>query len=260
MADKDSLINLFYKNCPKFPTLKIVFKSDTLIFVNKPAGLVTHPTKGDEYSSLVSRMSLSLRKNGLPDHPIHLINRLDRETSGLVVFALCDDNARLLRSLWSEKKVIKTYICITHGYSDYHNHECNEPLGNDEESPIYVKDKVRTDGKISITHFTTIKNFNKDGYPYSLIKATPRTGRKHQIRIHLSHLGHPIVGDKLYGKDELCYLRFVDKKLSTHDYDNLKLFNQALHGQSLEFLSESLPFRKIACQPDRDFEAFHMDI
>lgn len=260
MSADSSLISHFYEKCPRSPLLRILHESDTLLFVNKPAGLVTHPTKGDEYSSLVSRVGLYLKNTGQSDCPLHLINRLDRETSGIVVFAKCDETARLLRSLWSDDKVIKTYICISHGNSDFSDYEFNGPLGNDEESPVYVKDMVRPDGKMSRTTFTTIKNFLKDGCQYSLIKAVPQSGRKHQIRIHLSHLGYPIVGDKLYGKDELCYLRFVEGKLGIDDHQQLKLFNQALHGQSLEFISNALPFKKISCDPDREFQDFRTNI
>ena len=91
---------------------EILYEDDCLLVINKPAGLVCHPTKGDEHSSLAGRIRLYLGK----DRPVHLINRLDRETSGVVVVGKSDEAVRELRRLWESRKVQKNYWAIVHGH------------------------------------------------------------------------------------------------------------------------------------------------
>src|ERR1700754_3938589 len=90
----------------------IIHEDEELLVINKPAGLVCHPTKTDEYSSLISRIRLYLGK----DKPSHLVNRLDRETSGVTLVAKCDDAAREVRRLWENRQVEKEYIALVHGH------------------------------------------------------------------------------------------------------------------------------------------------
>src|SRR5688572_25764301 len=92
--------------------LNVVFEDENLLVVNKPAGLICHPTKGDEYSSLISRSRLYLKT---PTNP-HMMNRLDRETSGIVVFGKKDEQAGQLRKMWEKRTVTKEYEAIVHGH------------------------------------------------------------------------------------------------------------------------------------------------
>lgn len=255
MGIPDDILDFFYTEIPNDPIIRVVYHSNDLLIVNKPWGLVTHPTKGDEYSSLVSRVSLYLKKHN-HSSPIHLINRLDRETSGLIVFALSDSFARLLRKQWELKEVQKGYLCIAHGSSDFCRFLCDGKIGNDEESPIYIKDCVREDGKESSTIFQTLKNFEVQGEQYTLIEAHPQTGRKHQIRIHLSHLGYPILGDKIYGLDQHIYLRFISRTLLSADKDILKVPYHALHAAKLTFNHPEIPFSSVECLPESGFLDF----
>lgn len=253
-------LNNYYERCEIHPLLQVVYESEDLLIVNKPSGLVTHPTKGDVFSSLVSRVKYYLEQKGIEGGPIHLINRLDRETSGLIIFCLCNDLARYLRKMWEEKKVKKLYYCIVHGEADFDRFLCDGPLGNDESSPIYIKDRVCDDGKASKTEFSLVHSFEVAGEAFSLVSAKPETGRKHQIRIHLSHLGHPIVGDKIYGLDEEIYLRFIAGDLTEEDDRKLVMTTHALHAASLQFLSDgdegSIPFSTISCDPGPEFLQF----
>ena len=208
----------------------LVHEDDELLVVNKPADLVCHPTKGDEYSSLISRVRLHL---GQAD--VHMVNRLDRETTGIVLLAKRDEAARELRKLWESGAVQKSYDAIVHGHVGPESGLIDEPLGPDEVSPVAIKDRVRTDGREAKTAFTVASRFSRAEGNFSLLRVQPQSGRKHQIRIHLAHLGHPIVGDKLYGHDEDCYLALVERRLTDEQRRRLILPCHALHAGGLAF-------------------------
>jgi 23S rRNA pseudouridine1911/1915/1917 synthase len=218
---------------------QVVFEDERLLVINKPAGLVCHPTKGDAWSSLISRVRLYLGESGQP----HLINRLDRETSGLVLVAKTQDAALSLRRLWETGQVQKRYVAIVHGAVEKADGSIDAPLGRDTLSRVAIKDCVRPDGAPSVTIYRKLSDFERDGQPYSLLQVVPRTGRKHQIRIHLAHLGHPIVGDKLYGADEQYYLDFVEGRLTEAQRCKLLLPNHALHAGQVSFRSPWEPSR-----------------
>jgi len=210
---------------------KIIHEDDELLVINKPADLVCHPTKGDVYSSLISRVRLYI---GAPGEA-HLINRLDRETSGLVLLGKTLSVAVELRGIWEKRDVLKQYLAIVHGHLDAATGLIDGRLGKDEQSQVAIKDRVRPDGAAARTEFALERRFCRPEGDFSLLRVSPLTGRKHQIRIHLAHIGHPIVGDKLYGGDENLYLDFVHWRLSEAQRRRLILPNHALHAGQLRF-------------------------
>jgi 23S rRNA pseudouridine1911/1915/1917 synthase len=210
----------------------IIHEDADLLVINKPAGLVCHPTKTNSHSSLIGRIRLYLGDEAIA----HLVNRLDRETAGLVVVAKTDEAARELRKIWESRGVEKEYLAIVHGYVQAEQGRIDAALGKDLQSQVAIKDCVRSDGAPSQTEFHVERRFTRADGRFTLLRLTPHTGRKHQIRVHLAHWGHPIVGDKLYGGDENLYLDFVKRRLTDDQRRALLLPYHALHARRVNFV------------------------
>jgi 23S rRNA pseudouridine1911/1915/1917 synthase len=242
----------------------IIFEDDELLVINKPAGLVCHPTKNGELSSLIGRARLLLGNSAQP----HLVNRLDRETSGVVIVAKNSESAGELGKILESRAVKKEYVAIVHGHVAAEQGIVDAPLGKDEKSKVAVKDCVREGGAPSQTEFWVERRFSAGtdrravrgrrgaaSLPFSLLRILPRTGRKHQIRIHLAHIGHAIVGDKLYGGDEDLYLALVQNRLTPEQRAKLIFENHALHARSIQFLWRGKP-KEFSCEPEVWFTQF----
>jgi 23S rRNA pseudouridine1911/1915/1917 synthase len=242
----------------------IIHEDDELLVINKPAGLVCHPTKTGEMSSLIGRVRLHLGNGARP----HLVNRLDRETSGVTFVAKRDETARELRRLWENRQVEKEYLAIVHGHVAEASGLIEAPLGKDERSLVAVKDCVRPDGMAAQTEFAVERRFQHSvaesvasppspwrDQAFTLLRVRPRTGRKHQIRIHLAHIGHPIVGDKLYGGDEDLYLALVEDRLTEEQRRRLIFPHHALHANRVRFERHGKEVA-FSAQPEAWFASF----
>jgi 23S rRNA pseudouridine1911/1915/1917 synthase len=233
------------------PLFKIIHEDDGLLVINKPAGLVCHPTKGDEYSSLISRVRLHLGSGANPQ----MINRLDRETSGVVLVAKDPTTARCWRRRWEGRDVEKLYLAIVHGHVKQESGCIDAPLGKDEQSAVAIKDTVRPDGASAQTDFRVLRRFERVEGEFTWIEARLLTGRKHQIRIHLSHLGHAIVGDKIYGGDERLYLDLVSGQLTGEQRRRLLTPHHALHARLVRFVEGDVETR-FEAEPEDWFREF----
>jgi 23S rRNA pseudouridine1911/1915/1917 synthase len=185
----------------------------------------------------------------------HLVNRLDRETSGVVIIAKNSEVAGEVGKIMESRAVQKEYLAIVHGHVSGDHGFIDAPLGKDEHSRVAVKDCVRPDGAPSQTEFWVERRFSRSERNFTLVLLQPRTGRKHQIRIHLAHTGHPIVGDKLYGGDEDLYLALVQNRLTEEQKCRLIFPNQALHARVVRFVWRGQE-TEFVCEPEKEFQNF----
>lgn len=205
----------------------IVEEDDDVVVVNKPGDIVCHPSKKGPWSSLVGACRAYL---GLPR--VHMIYRLDRETSGVMVFAKNGRTASRLQRAVEGRRVRKHYLAILTGEMTSPA-LVDVPLGRDESSPIVAKQTVvrGPEGKPAVTEFVPLHQ----GGGFTIALARPRTGRQHQIRVHASHLGHALVGDKLYGPNPLLFLEFIEHGFTESMARQLILPRHTLHALSMAF-------------------------
>jgi tRNA pseudouridine32 synthase/23S rRNA pseudouridine746 synthase len=194
---------------PAAAALEIVFEDDALLVVDKPAGLLTVPGRGPEKADcLIARVQQQYKK-------ARVVHRLDMETSGLVIFAQDPTTQRALGQMFEQRQIRKTYIAIVDGRPDPYCGEIHAPLIADW--PNRPRQKVDfAIGKPSSTHYQLVAHDPK--LNRSRLQLTPITGRSHQLRVHLMSIGHPIVGDALYGESPAPAERLM------------------LHAQQLEFV------------------------
>jgi tRNA pseudouridine32 synthase / 23S rRNA pseudouridine746 synthase len=166
--------------------ISILFEDEDVVAVDKPEGLAVIPERRPEAESLLGL--LEARR----DEKLFVVHRIDKDTSGVVVLARNAQTHRFLNGQFETRQVEKTYLVLVHGSVEPETGTIDVPLRPFGSGRVGVDVQK---GKPSVTDFGVVERFDS----YTLIEAHPRTGRRHQIRVHLYHLGHPIVGDRLYG-------------------------------------------------------------
>lgn len=173
--------------------MEIVFENDEVVVVDKPAGWIStnenNRAKNTVENWLRQEKGITIERGGL-------VHRLDRGTSGLLLAAKNETKLKELKKLFKDRKVVKKYWALVSGEFPF---KARVEMPIDRDSFKFDRFAVREDGKMAITDFTFIKKYKINGKIYSLIEADLKTGRTHQIRVHLKYLKWPIVGDKLYG-------------------------------------------------------------
>ncbi|MDH3253817.1 MAG: RluA family pseudouridine synthase [Acidobacteriota bacterium] len=212
--------------------IPIVFDDDHLLAVNKPPHINVYPSRRHRAGSLIELVHEAHRRRyGSTHYAPTLCHRLDRETSGLVLFAKSRSaRAEISRQL-EERKVEKTYLALVVGEMPEREGRIDLPLGRDETSAVEIKSVVTESGQPATTRWRIARLLAE----HTVLELFPETGRQHQLRAHCAATGHPIVGDKLYlGGDEL-FLRSLDGPLSDEDIASLGLDRQALHAWRMSF-------------------------
>ncbi|MEH7107663.1 MULTISPECIES: RluA family pseudouridine synthase [Bacillaceae] len=203
---------------PAFAEIDILFEDDHVLVLNKPPFQNTHPNDPNlETDSLLNAAYYYLQSNG-EFSGIHQIHRLDRDTTGAIVFAKHALAGAILSKMLEKREIKRTYLAKVHGLFSQKTGRIDQPIGRDRHHA--TRRRVSPAGQAAITHFQVIKEDRNKHFSY--VKCWLETGRTHQIRVHLSHIGHPLIGDILYGGKPI-------------------IKRQALHAVKLEF---NHPFTK----------------
>ncbi len=197
---------------PEDIPINVVYEDSDLLVINKQPGFTVHPTGGQPSGTMANGVMKYMLDRG-DSFKIRFVNRLDRDTSGLLIVGKNAHAQHQLTLEMKENRVNKVYVAVARGILNPLSGTIDLPIGKaDYDSPNRA---VKDDGHPSVTHYETLETFGLD---YSLVSLRLETGRTHQIRVHLSHLGHPIVGDSLYCGEDTSLIN-----------------RQALHAKVLEF-------------------------
>jgi 23S rRNA pseudouridine1911/1915/1917 synthase len=215
---------------PEVSALAQVYLDDAVLVVDKPAGLPIHPSARYHHHTLTAQLKV---KYG-PDFRADPAHRLDRETSGLLVCGRTLQASQRLTAAFAAGGVDKQYLAIVEGHPPHDDFVVDAPIAEGTE---LIRIAVRIDavaGRPARTRFVVERRFERQGSPFSLVRALPETGRQHQIRVHARHAGFPLVGDKMYGPDPGYFDRFSRHQLEEEAWTRLRLRRQALHAATLE--------------------------
>ncbi|HSI83719.1 MAG: RluA family pseudouridine synthase [Candidatus Methylacidiphilales bacterium] len=235
---------------PPVDQCRILAECEDFAVIEKPPQVLVHPTKPTGEPTLLSWL-----QEKRPGHFWSLVQRLDRETSGLLLAAKSTETSSALGKILMARELYKEYLVLVHGCVFWEHATFEGPIGRigiSENNPIWLKRGILPEtegGQASLTLvecLATVKEGTciipgvKPGY--SLLRAMPETGRPHQIRVHLANAGYPLVGDKIYGPDPLLYLEHIDHGWTPRMDSFLPLRRHALHAHRLRFAWKGEPW------------------
>src|SRR5205823_10379291 len=220
---------------PQDLPLDVLYEDDFLALVNKPPNMVVHPAKGHWSGTLVNALQFrfpQLSQTG-GEHRPGIVHRLDRDTSGVILIAKEEQTHRDLGMLFERRKVFKEYVAITQGVLDRDSDYVESRIirhPHERTKMAITEDDEDEDAKDAVTFYEVIERF--DGYTF--VRVQPRTGRTHQIRVHLASVGCPVLADKAYsGRDQLRLSDLVPGLPA--ERDEVLMPRQALHAHRLRF-------------------------
>jgi len=207
----------------------IILDHPSFLIVDKPARWLVHPTRPDGTFTLIDWL-----RDHYPEEFLSLVSRLDRETSGLLLVARGKENASLLGKMQQRREIHKSYLALVHGCPPASG-VVDQPLdrlGKHQPSRIYIRQAVIPGTYPAQTDYKTLeKRTHPDFGKVSLVEASPKTGRLHQIRAHFEFLGFPVLNDKIYGKNDQFFIDYIDKDSE----NNKNIGRHALHSSKLSF-------------------------
>ena len=215
---------------PEDIPLDIIYEDDELIILNKQPDMIVHPARGNTHGTLVNALAFYSDElsSGLGEFRPGIVHRLDRNTTGVMVVTKNDSVQWKIATQFEKRQVNKTYLAIVHGTPELTADRINAPLG--VHPRVREKYAVRPEsGKEAVTFYEVIEAFRG----YSLLKLTPKTGRTHQLRVHLSYIKHPIVADDMYGGKLVYEWQLAGNEPAVAEP---VISRVALHAFSLEFM------------------------
>ena len=211
------------------PQPSVVLEHSSFLIVDKPAGWLVHPTRPDGTFTLIDWL-----RDQYPDEFLSLVSRLDRETSGLLLVARGKENASLFGKMQQRREIQKSYLALVHGCPPSSGliDQPLDRLGKHQPSRIYIRQAVIQGTYPAQTEYKTLETRTHPEFGLlSLVEASPKTGRLHQIRAHFEFIGFPVINDKIYGQKDNFFIDYIDKDSINH----LKIARHSLHSSKLSF-------------------------
>jgi len=185
---------------PEAIDLPVIYEDDDVTVIDKPAGVLTHSKGALNQEPTIASFITSRLKGGMEGNRAGIVHRLDRPTSGVIITGKSETAVKHLQKQFSQRKTKKRYLAIVEGIPEPAEAVIDAPLLRNPRKPqTFMVDRA---GKQALTRYELIKTFEKDKKTYALVNLTPQTGRTHQLRVHMAYIGHPIVGDRVYGKGD----------------------------------------------------------
>jgi 23S rRNA pseudouridine1911/1915/1917 synthase len=226
---------------PEDIPLEVVYEDEHLAVLNKPAGMMVHAGSGatDEARSggtLVNALLYrfpTLSSVGGELRP-GIVHRLDKETSGLIVIARTDQAHEALAAMFSERQMTKTYLALVQGHLPQDAATIQAPIGRDSSRRTRMTTRKSENARHAVSHYRVVERLNTRFGPFTLVRVRIETGRTHQIRVHMSSINHPVVGDTLYGAAGRLTMQAVTGNRKSAR-ETLALDRNFLHSAELEF-------------------------
>lgn len=231
---------------PENIPIEIIYEDDALAVINKPARMVVHPGAGVSDGTLANaiahhfKFQISNPKSQIPNR-IGIVHRLDKDTSGLIVIAKSDEIHEKLSDQFRQREVFKSYVALVHGFVEQNAGEIDRPIAREKHNRTRMA--IRSHGRNALSLWKVRKRFEK----FTLLNVEIKTGRTHQIRVHLASINHPVVGDDTYNSGRDKTVRDLEIRKAIADLNRFFLHAERLHfshpttGERLEFYQPMPP-------------------